>query len=153
MICLREKARSWRVMSREWLAAFSIARTSFRRGSPSGELGLDQLRVPEDDAQHIVEIVRHTPRQTSHRFHLLRLDKLRFELCPLLLRMLHNIMQATVLCLALPERLFRPFAFGNLQHDPVPEDIAVDLQLRTGDALVPAHFAVDDIAQLFPQGM
>ena len=32
-----------------------------------------QFAVPVDDGQEVVEIVRHSPRQPSHRLHLLRL--------------------------------------------------------------------------------
>ena len=41
-----------------------------------GKLSLQQLEVPADDLQKIVEIVRHTPGQLPHGFHLLRLDEL-----------------------------------------------------------------------------
>ncbi len=41
-----------------------------------GELSLQQLEVPADDLQKIVEIVRHTPGQLPHGFHLLRLHEL-----------------------------------------------------------------------------
>ena len=39
-----------------------------------------QLRMPEDHPQHVVEVVRHAARQPAHRFHLLGLVQLRFEL-------------------------------------------------------------------------
>ena len=40
----------------------------------------DQLAVARDDGQQIIEIVRHAARQHAHRFHLLRLPQLRFQL-------------------------------------------------------------------------
>jgi len=38
-----------------------------------------QLRVPDDHAEHVVEIMGDAPRETAHGLHLPRLDELRFE--------------------------------------------------------------------------
>ena len=45
-----------------------------------------QLRVAEDHAQHVVEIVGHAAGQPAHGFHLLGLGQLRLQLLLLLLR-------------------------------------------------------------------
>ena len=47
---------------------------TFRRDVLHGHLG-----VPHDNAQHIVEIVRHASGKTSHRLHFLRMKELLFQ--------------------------------------------------------------------------
>ena len=48
--------------------------------------GQGDLRLPQDDPQHVVEIVGHPPGQTPHGFHLLRMEQLLPKLLPLSLR-------------------------------------------------------------------
>ena len=47
-----------------------------------------QLRIAEDDAEHVVEIVGHAAGQPAHGFHLLGLEELGLKSFPFLLRLL-----------------------------------------------------------------
>ena len=60
-------------------------------------LGQRHLRVAEDHAQHVVEVMGHAAGQPPDRFHLLGLEQLRLQFLPLLLG---------------------PLAFGNIAGDP-----------------------------------
>ena len=50
------------------------------QGVGRGELIQDHLVVARDDGQHVIEIVRHAPRQAADRFHPLDLNQVRFGL-------------------------------------------------------------------------
>src|ERR1700722_16321035 len=58
-----------------------------QRGVGRGRL-LRQLAVTQDRAQYVVEIVRDTSRQGTHRLHLLRLPQLCLQQLPVRLRLL-----------------------------------------------------------------
>ena len=52
----------------------------FLKPGRGGAFGQQQVGVPFDDRQDVIEIVRHTGGQLANGFHFLRLPQLEFEL-------------------------------------------------------------------------
>src|SRR6516162_5908135 len=94
-ICWRLKARSCWVSDAARSAVFLTSSTSRRWRVVGGQPQQQELRPARDDGQEIVEVVRDAAGELADRFHLLDLSELR---------------------LALPERLLRARALGDVEH-------------------------------------
>ena len=81
-ICLRLKARSWRVSDEARSAALAISCAGPRRCGSAPEAFEQELRVAGDHHQQVVEVMRNAAGQAAHRFHLLRLAQLLLERAP-----------------------------------------------------------------------
>jgi hypothetical protein len=85
MICLREKASSWPVTSREWPPPFDLREELLQRVA-RGDPPLSISVYPRMNGEHVVEIVGHASGEAPDGFHLVRVPQLLLERLPLLLR-------------------------------------------------------------------
>ena len=82
IICRRLKVNNCRVRFAARSAASPICRAESKASSGRAR-ERQQRRVPLDDGQDVVEIVRHAAGQLADRFHLLRLPQLCLQALPL----------------------------------------------------------------------